>query len=252
MARQRDPNRDKAFQLYKKRRGNIAPKEIAEKLGISAKTVREWKCRDKWDESLHRRGAPRGNQNAVGNAGGAPKGNTNAETHGAYSYPRMEQWCPEERKRIEDTQVQFDTLAEHQLKALLAKQHDLERRISELTESNDKSDSNSNDNSDDSEQLYLDRIMTMKMPDGGEMKYRSESSAFSRRMTLESELNRVHGRVQKLLDSIRAREDSQERLKFEREKFEFGKQKALGEFRVDDTGKILTDTQKESDEIIET
>jgi uncharacterized protein YjcR len=242
MARQRNPNRDEAFRLYRTRRGKITPKEIAATLKISPKLVREWKCRDKWDEQLHKRGAPQGNKNAVGNNGGAPKGNTNAETHGAYSYPRTEQWSEEDKAKIENTLVQFDSLAESQMKSLLAKQHDLERRISELSDD------------DETDQLYLDRVMTMTMPVGGKMEYRSESSTFSRRMILEAELNRVHGRVQKLIDSIRAREDQNARMNFEREKFEFSKQKTLGEFLVgsaDSDEAAAVSVPDEKEEIIE-
>jgi hypothetical protein len=96
--------------------------------------------------------------------------------------------------------------------------------------------------------------MTMTMPVGGKMEYRSESSTFSRRMILEAELNRVHGRVQKLIDSIRAREDQNARMNFEREKFEFSKQKTLGEFLVgsaDSDEAAAVSVPDEKEEIIE-
>lgn len=250
MSRQVNPKRAEAKALFLKKKGKITPKEIADLLGIPAKTVREWKCRDKWESKIPKRGAPKGNKNAVGNSGGAPKGNRNAETHGAYSIPRMEAWTQEERERLEGLAVEFDSLAGEQLKRLLAKQYDLERKISKLPDGGNNDENDENDGG--SEPLYLDRVMTMMMPDGGEMKYRSESSAFSRRMTLEAELNRVQGRIQKLMDSIRAREDSQQRISFEREKFEFAKQKALGEFTVDESGKIdLSNAEPDHEEIIE-
>jgi uncharacterized protein YjcR len=223
MPKPRDPRRDEAMKIYLKKRGKITPKEIAKKLGVEPKVVRGWKCRDKWESQLPKRGAPKGNKNAAGNKGGAaPKGNTNAETHGAYSVPRIESWSQEERDRIMAAKLEFDPLADSQLRLLLAKQHDLERRIAALSQEDEES-----------ERLFLDRVMVMQLPGGGEMKYRSESTAFARRMTLEGELNKVHGRVQKLLDSIRAREDSVERMKFERERFEFSRQKALGQFSID-------------------
>lgn len=52
MARQRSPNRDKAFEIYKKQNGKIDLTKIAEELKISAGTVRGWKNKDKWDETL--------------------------------------------------------------------------------------------------------------------------------------------------------------------------------------------------------
>ena len=93
MGRARDPNRDKAFEIYSEHNGNIELVEIAERLGVSAGTVRGWKSKDQWElkvkgtfqkknteRSKKIRGAPKGNKNAVGH--GAPKGNTNAVKHG--------------------------------------------------------------------------------------------------------------------------------------------------------------------------
>lgn len=52
MARNRDPARDKAFELWKDAGGEKAPKgilkEIADKLALSEGTIRGWKARDKW------------------------------------------------------------------------------------------------------------------------------------------------------------------------------------------------------------
>ena len=96
MGRARDPNRDKAFEIYLENNGNIELIEIAERLGVSAGTVRGWKSKDKWDpkikgtfqkknteRSKNPRGAPKGSKNALGH--GAPKGNTNALKHGLFA-----------------------------------------------------------------------------------------------------------------------------------------------------------------------
>lgn len=96
MGRARDPNRDKAFEIYSENNGNIELVEIAERLGVSAGTVRGWKSKDKWDpkikgtfqkknteRSKNPRGAPKGSKNALGH--GAPKGNTNALKHGLFA-----------------------------------------------------------------------------------------------------------------------------------------------------------------------
>ncbi|MED1954921.1 terminase small subunit [Brevibacillus centrosporus] len=48
MARARDPNRDKALDLWKHANGDIKLKDIADQLGISEGTVRGWKNKDKW------------------------------------------------------------------------------------------------------------------------------------------------------------------------------------------------------------
>ena len=96
MGRARDPNRDKAFEIYSESNGNIELIEIAERLGVSAGTVRGWKSKDKWEpkikgtfqkknteRSKNPRGAPKGSKNALGH--GAPKGNTNALKHGLFA-----------------------------------------------------------------------------------------------------------------------------------------------------------------------
>jgi uncharacterized protein YjcR len=96
LGRARDPNRDKAFEIYSENNGNIELVEIAERLGVSAGTVRGWKSKDKWEpkikgtfqkknaeRSKNPRGAPKGSKNALGH--GAPKGNTNALKHGLFT-----------------------------------------------------------------------------------------------------------------------------------------------------------------------
>jgi uncharacterized protein YjcR len=96
LGRARDPNRDKAFEIYSENNGNIELVEIAERLGVSAGTVRGWKSKDKWEpkikgtfqkknteRSKNPRGAPKGSKNALGH--GAPKGNTNAIKHGLFA-----------------------------------------------------------------------------------------------------------------------------------------------------------------------
>jgi len=96
--RQRDPRRDEAFEIFKKHNGLIQNREIARLLNLPEKTVGGWKSKDKWIERLNgvlqkkerstpkKRGAPKGNKNAVGNKGGhAPKGNQNAKKHGFFS-----------------------------------------------------------------------------------------------------------------------------------------------------------------------
>ncbi|MBN1042529.1 hypothetical protein DVW07_10710 [Clostridium botulinum] len=88
MARQSNPNREAAFEIYKLNT-SLTPKQIAEQLSEKVENIRSWKCKDKWDEMLglkrNKRGAPKGNKNSVGNkGGGAPKGNLNPLKHGLY------------------------------------------------------------------------------------------------------------------------------------------------------------------------
>jgi uncharacterized protein YjcR len=104
MARDRDPRRDQAFEIWKSSGGSKKLTEIAEELHISSGTVRGWKNKDSWDEKINgtfqkktrnapkaserskpknKGGAPKGNKNALGNrGGGAPLGNQNGKGHG--------------------------------------------------------------------------------------------------------------------------------------------------------------------------
>ncbi|PGU94608.1 terminase [Bacillus cereus] len=103
MARQRSPDRDKAYEIFKEHNGDITNRKISELLSTSEKTVSEktvggWKSKDGWADKLNgvlhknerstpkkdteyskkKPGAPKGNKNAVNNRGGAKKGNKNA------------------------------------------------------------------------------------------------------------------------------------------------------------------------------
>lgn len=89
MARAKNPNREKAFNIYKEYKGNIKLSEIAEMLLEKPSNIRSWKRIDEWDSKLPKLGAPKGNKNAKGNKGnkkakGAPEGNVNAVKHGGY------------------------------------------------------------------------------------------------------------------------------------------------------------------------
>lgn len=54
MARARDPNRDKAFEIFKQHNGEITNRKIAELLGVLEKTISAWKSRDKWNVVLQK------------------------------------------------------------------------------------------------------------------------------------------------------------------------------------------------------
>ncbi len=49
MPRHRNPNREKAFEIYKEHGGNITNREIAKLLGEDEKVIAVWKSRDKWN-----------------------------------------------------------------------------------------------------------------------------------------------------------------------------------------------------------
>ena len=91
MGRARDPNRDKAFEIYKQNNGNITNRNIGDMLGVPEKTISVWKLRDKWSDcstsknecstTKRKRGAQKGNKNSKGGS----IGNQNALKHGLFA-----------------------------------------------------------------------------------------------------------------------------------------------------------------------
>jgi len=53
MGRERSPERDKAFEIYKEHGGKITNRKIAEILQLPERTIGGWKCKDKWEQKLN-------------------------------------------------------------------------------------------------------------------------------------------------------------------------------------------------------
>lgn len=135
MPRARDPNRDKAYGIYKGADGKIDLVEIASQLNISPGTVRGWKSKDRWEQKLNgtlrknterskrKKGGQPGNQNAVGY--GAPEGNKNAVTTGEFETllfdclnleeQRLVQAVPEDKQALLMQEIQLLTVRERRM-----------------------------------------------------------------------------------------------------------------------------------------
>ena len=50
---ERDPNRDKSFEIYKEHKGKIDLVEIASRLNLPSGTIRGWKSKDEWEQKLN-------------------------------------------------------------------------------------------------------------------------------------------------------------------------------------------------------
>lgn len=75
-----------------------------------------------------------------------------------------------------------------------------------------------------------------------------KASAFDRAMKLEAELNKTHGRIIKLLDSIKGYEMESRRLRLEERKYNLAKQKLSGAYDIDtDTGEINDEAEDTED-----
>lgn len=251
MARQKDENRKKAMQLFLDSDGLMNNKEIATALNVDSAKISKWKCIDKWKEALEnktrKKGAPRGNKNAKGH--GAPRRNKNAEKHGAYSTIYFDELTEDEKALIESITLNSEDNMLRELQVLIVKEKDLQKRIEAY-------------NNDDVGQLYIDKSVEIHKPNDKDkedsthtfnmvMETKVKSSTFERVMKLEAELNKVHGRIIKLLDSIKSYELEKCRIVLEKKRYTLLKQKISGEYSVDiDTGEI-DDTYIEQEEELE-
>ena len=113
MARARNPNRDKALEIYREHDGEITNREIAAILGEDEKVIAVWKGRDKWQNVVQqskkscttkKKGGQPGNKNAVGHGGTGPPGNKNAVTTGEFELSFLIVWI--QRRRSWRTQYQ--------------------------------------------------------------------------------------------------------------------------------------------------
>lgn len=261
MPRKKDEKREKAEQIFLDSGGLAKNPEIAEALGVDPARIAKWKCMDKWKEALadrpKKQGAQKGNQNAKGH--GAPRRNKNAQTHGAYSTVYFDELTEEEKELIESVSLDTTKNMLRELQTLIAKENDLKKRVAEL-------------NGSGTGELFVDRVVEMRTPKKAEdsdpygtytgqntggsskpplnvvMETTIKSSAFERAMKLEAELNKIHGRIIKLLDSIKSYELEQRRIGLEEKRYALMKQKASGVYNVDpDTGEI-DDTYPDNEE----
>lgn len=278
MAKARSPERDKVRRAWLESGGTMTAKQLAEQFGVRAEQVRKWKSLDNWQADLdaqkpkRKRGGQPGNKNTVG--AGAPVGNKNAETHGAYSTVRLCDLPQEQREYIEGITLDTETNMLAELQTLIAKEADLQNKIAALEHG-------------DPAALYIDRVVEMRAPKGTKrleqqreklealqreiaalqdttgdkeraleregytvtMQTVIKASAFDRAMKLEAELNRIHGRIIKLLDSIKGYEMESRRLRLEERKYNLAKQKLSGAYDIDpETGEI-NDEAEEPDEL---
>lgn len=89
MPKERSPNRDRAFEIYKEHGGNITNREIAALLQEDEKVIAVWKSRDKWNVVQQSKKCC-----TTKKKGGQPQ-NKNAEKYGFFS-----KYLPEETREI--------------------------------------------------------------------------------------------------------------------------------------------------------
>ena len=235
MGRPRNPERDKSLQRYLDADGKIGTAELAKLAGVPESRIRKWKSEDSWEEALkkkpRKRGGQKGNKNAAGKTP-AKKGNKNAVTHAI--------------KNMGTPSALSQMMNE--LQALYVRKAYLESLLQQYEAA-------------DAGGFYTDKVVHMIVPksmeerreeedcgmeqtqaadpEGGKEIYKTamksiiKSSPFDRAMKVEAELNKLHGRIIKQLDSIKAYELEDRRLTLAEKQFELNKQKLTGEFEID-------------------
>jgi uncharacterized protein YjcR len=118
-------------------------KDIAEKYGVSINTVKSWVRRYDWAKKKKcahkeegctpkKRGAPKGNKNAVGNSGGgAPKGNKNAVTTGEFERLFFSDLNDEEKQLIQSIEYEKKVLLRQEIALLTVREKRILQRIEE-------------------------------------------------------------------------------------------------------------------------
>lgn len=147
MARQRDPRRDEAREIWLKSDGKKLLKEIAEELGVSDSQIRKWKSLDKWTVELkgnvtngksnvtNRGGAPPGNKNAEGNRGNSraspPPGNKNALKTGEHETIFAEYLTEEEKDLYSNLNDDPFFIMSDEIRLLKIRQRRMMKRIAD-------------------------------------------------------------------------------------------------------------------------
>lgn len=230
----------KAEYIARKSRGEeVSLRELAQELGASYQTVRNWKKADQWDAALpkRKRGGQPGNRNsagkrnAAGSHPGAPAGNKNAEKDGAYSAVFFDMLTEEERELVARTPLGSREALEHEMQILKFREHRIMAKIAEYEDAPEDA-------------LYLTSLLDMRLPAGRgkdkqdgavqNMGMYSKDSAFSRALKLQEALYKVQGRIAKIADSLRALEESQRRMELERERLELLRMRCTGAVDVPD------------------
>lgn len=265
MGRKRNPERDKSLRRYIDSGGTMTLDELAAAANVPKARISKWKSEDKWEDKLKKAPKKRGGQRGNKNAGGrtpAKDGNKNAVTHGAYAKVGIEDITPEEAEKIKQAlQGKSIQRMQDELQSLLVRKAYLEGLLKQYTDPETEG------------KYYVDKIVHMAVPKGIEeqkqeqetgietgqaqdpeagaggrseklktaMKTIIKASAFDRAMKVEAELNRLHGRIIKQLDSMKSYEMERKRLQLEERKYNLARQKLTGEIDIDDEMEEIVD-----------
>lgn len=227
----------KAEYIARKSKGEkVTLKSLAEQMGVTYQTLRNWKAADKWDEALPKRkrgGQPgnknsKGRKNARGNHKGAPRRNKNAEKDGAYSAVFFDMLTDAEKKLAAITPTGGKDALINEMQILKVREHRILEKLAKYEQAEDA----------DEEKLYLNNVMDMRVPVGGkdgevqQMGMYNKDSAFARSLKLQEALYKVQGRIATIVNGLRALEEADRRMELEKQRLAIMEMRATGVVEV--------------------
>lgn len=238
MPRARNPNRDKAKELWLESGKTRLLKDIAAELGIPENRIRKWKSEDKWESEKgsktngakrntskgnapkRKRGGQPGNKNAVGNNGGAPLGNKNAWKHGAWSKVYLDTLDKDEIEMLENMPDNEEVFLEEQIFLFSVRERRFMKAIQQykdiqgglavsevITEKTTRDFGKNSDKAAEDEALYNEMIRTKiengeRLPGNAVDVTTKTEATYSIIQTLERELTNIQARKTKCIESL--------------------------------------------------
>ena len=221
--------RDKAFEDYKK---GMKYKEIAEKYEVSLSAVKSWATRYWKKEGCNKskkklqpkkkkvatRGAPVGNQNAVGNLGGAPQQNKNAVKTGEFETIFFDSMDPEEKKIISMVQLDKEQLLLQEIQLLTVRERRMLKRIDNLNHSGGIPIQESEEISVPSGMTVVE--YTSGIEKGNPTNLKKYQGVLGQIQSIEDALTRVQARRQRAIEALHRFGFDDARIELETMKFE--------------------------------
>ena len=232
MARARDPNRNKAFEIYKKHGGKIDLIEIASQLNISPGTIRGWKSKDSWDTQLNgtlrknterskrRKGGQPGNKNAEGHGGNGPPGNKNAVKTGEFETLFFDTLNPEEKQLAAMVQPDKEQLLLQEIRLLTVREHRMLKRIEALRRLEEREPAAESDGENIPPGMSVTEYSS-GIEKGKPTELRKYEGILGQIQTIEDALTRVQARQQKAIETLHKFGYDDARLELETMRFEF-------------------------------
>ena len=249
MARARDPNRSRAFEIYKEHAGKIDLVEIASQLNISPGTIRGWKSKDSWDTQLNgtfhknterskrKRGGQPGNKNAEGHGGTGPPENKNALKTGEFETLFFDCLDPDEQKLIQAVQPDKEQLLLQEIQLLTVRERRMLKRIESLKLLEQASNREEVQENDEFEKAPPGMSVTKYksgMEKGKPTLLREYEGILGQIQSIEDALTRVQARRQRAIETLHKFGYDDAHLELETMKFELELLKQDGQ-NEDDT-----------------